>query len=203
MNRQWWFMLIRRAGPSIMNCALLIGFLAALSIDKWPEFSWLAETVIVSVTIVAMTVYFAIRCGSVDVSTHDRHEAENVPDNVVITAGVHAPSASDSVVQTTEPPKNTPQHAVEDQGEAHLVRSRAAATNRMELQSLVRRLEEKPRFLDVNHIFCVVPPIPLSASRTPSLGASNYNRAGIGNATVTAGTTLEEAGGSDRRYNKF
>lgn len=50
-----------RVYHGIMNAALVIGFLSALSTQRWPEMTFFAEVVIVAVTISAMTVYFVAR----------------------------------------------------------------------------------------------------------------------------------------------
>jgi hypothetical protein len=53
-----------RVYQAIMNGALLVVFLAALSTGKWPQFGWVAGSITVIMVLVAAAVYSIAACGS-------------------------------------------------------------------------------------------------------------------------------------------
>jgi hypothetical protein len=53
-----------RVYQTIMNGALLVVFLAALSTGKWPQFGWVAGSITVIMVLVAAAVYSIAACGS-------------------------------------------------------------------------------------------------------------------------------------------
>jgi hypothetical protein len=53
-----------RVYQTIMNGALLVVFLAALSTGKWPQFGWVAGSITVIMVLVVAAVYITAACGS-------------------------------------------------------------------------------------------------------------------------------------------
>jgi hypothetical protein len=53
-----------RVYQTIMNGALLVVFLAALSTGKWPQFGWVAGSITVIMVLVAAAVYSIAACGN-------------------------------------------------------------------------------------------------------------------------------------------
>jgi hypothetical protein len=83
----------KRLGQWLMNGALAIGFLAAVSIDRWPEFMWLSETVIVLVTVIAGVVYYYAKCVNRETQEDANAKAGNnpvTPEHDIVIRRIHA-----------------------------------------------------------------------------------------------------------------
>jgi hypothetical protein len=78
-----------RVYQTIMNGALLVVFLAALSTGKWPQFGWVAGSITVIMVLIVAAVYSIAACGS------DKDE-NHAPDHV------STPPNKDELVQSTE-----------------------------------------------------------------------------------------------------
>jgi hypothetical protein len=68
-----------RVYQTIMNGALLVVFLAALSTGKWPQLGWVAGSITVIMVLVVAAVYSIAACGSDKEENHARDQVSTPP----------------------------------------------------------------------------------------------------------------------------